>query len=132
MRRRVEKYLACGMAQDQIAQAIGCAPNTFAKHFAAEIRTGAARRKAEAIDLLWRQAKAGNASALRRLLDMIHIAELAGRAANPKGAAPPPPAAAKKPARLGKKAAAQLAAETAGQGSAWGEDLDVPDGAVVN
>jgi hypothetical protein len=120
------------MTREQIALAIGCSPPTLDRHFAAELQTGFARRKAEAYELLWKQAQAGNASALRKLIDTIHIAELAAGAAHPKGDAPPPAAAKKPVVRLGKKAAARLAAETAGHGSEWGDDLDVPEGTTVN
>jgi AraC-like DNA-binding protein len=130
MRGKVERFLACGMTREQIALAIGCSPPTLDKHFAAELQTGFARRKAEAYELLWCQARQGNSSALRKLLDTITIAE--ARAAVASGDEKPSEAAAKRPLRLGKKAAQRLAATTAGEGSEWGDDLAPPEGTALN
>jgi hypothetical protein len=121
IRRKVEELIACGKSQDVIASAIGCARDTLTKHFADELLHGRARREAEANALLWKNARKGNASALRRLLDEIRVAGAASDFEKP-------PAPAPKLEKLGKKAAAAEAAQhVGGEGSEWGEDLRAPD-----
>jgi hypothetical protein len=72
-----------------IAAVIGCSTVTLRTRFADELEFGAARRRAEIITLLYRVARRGNVSALRRLIEMMRAAEAAQRPA--------------KPPRLGKK-----------------------------
>lgn len=115
-RQEVQQLKACGMSEDDIARAIGCSTPTLRKHFAEELRTGHAKKRAEVIRMLFKTAKAGNVSAQRKLVDLTAAA----------ADFPPPNQAddadgARKPAK-GKKEAAQEAAVNAAKGTDW-DDL---------
>ena len=111
LRKKVEQLVACGMSQEDIARVVGCSKPTLAKHFPDELDTGAAKKRAEVIALLFKKAAQGNVAAIKKLLEM-----------NAPPAAPGAPAQGK----VGKKEAADIAAATAGQDSAWGDDLTTP------
>jgi hypothetical protein len=110
-RREVEELISCGMKRDDIARAIGISPNTLEKHFPEELATGASRKRAEVIRMLYRNARGGNVSAQRKLEEMTARAGLEADFNEPA------------PRKQGKKEAAAEAALTAGQGSDWGSDL---------
>ena len=123
-KRKVEQYVSAGMSQTDIARAIGCTEPTLQKHFAEELAIGAAKRRAECIDLLYRAARKGNVSAIKKLEEMTKVAALAEAQRNPKPEVP---------TKLGKKQQAAEAATVAGEGSDWGDDLQVPGpGTPVN
>lgn len=118
MRRKVATAKAGGMPEEQIALALGITRPTLQKHFMVELTTGAAVRKMEAMDALFVQAKKGNIAAIKLLL------VLNGTAGGPpaqEDSEPAKPAAAPAapPVRLGKKEQAQLAAQTATEGTDW-------------
>lgn len=73
LRREVAELVSCGMIQDDIARAIGCSTPTLQKHFDEELKTGTARKRAEVIKLLYRNARAGNVSAQKQLETMTKI-----------------------------------------------------------
>ncbi len=130
VRRKVEECVAAGMSQDAIARAIGCDPKTLLKHFPDELATGLAKKKAEAIALLWKAAKGRkpNVAAVKKLIEMHAITEAAGAAGDPEK-----PAAIPNDGKLGKKRLAQIAAtQVGGEGSEWGGDLDPPAGSLPN
>jgi hypothetical protein len=106
MRREVEQMVAVGMSEDDVARAIGCATPTLAKHFAEELATGRAKKRAEVIKLLFKTARKGNVSAQKKLEAMTGAG--AGAAAAPQ-------------AKLGKKEEAELAALNPDTSSTMGE-----------
>lgn len=108
-RRDVILYAACGMSEDDIARAIGVAPKTLRKHFAEEVATGWARKRAQNLKRLDAAAAKGNVSAQKYLDQRM-------------GAAQPfvsEPAAQSRPPKLGKKEVAQHAAITAEKDTEW-------------
>lgn len=126
LRRRVQELVACGMSQDDVARAIGCTTPTLQKHFAEELQTGAAKKRAEALGLLWKSARSGNVAAQKKLEELTKVA-----AAEAAFDSLRDPAPAKAP-KLGKKEqAAEEAKGAGGPGSEWGDDLR-PPGTSVN
>lgn len=111
-RDRVARCIACNMSEDDTARAIGISTETLRKHFADEIRTARAVRRADAIELLWKTARKGNVSAQKKLIEMTARVE--------------DPAQPKDPAKMGKKDRAEAEAKNAGKGTEWGDDLDTP------
>jgi DNA-binding CsgD family transcriptional regulator len=106
-RRRVEVLVAAGMPQWQIAAAIEVSEPTLREHYAQELETGGARKRAELLVSLFDAGTAGNVSAVRAFL------------AQPVALNDPPPPPPPKPDPLGKKEAAQLAALSAESGTDW-------------
>jgi hypothetical protein len=100
-RERVMTYIAAGMTLPQIADALVIGRTTLCKCFVAELAAGRAKRMAENIDLLRKAAKSSSVSAMRTLY------------AGQDGGQP----------KLGQKARAALAAQTAGVGTEWEGDL---------
>lgn len=121
-RRRVEEMLSCGISEDEIATTFGCSRTTLRKHFGPALFRGRAKRRAEANQLLWRQARAGKGWAIKEVcrLTALASAEASMMADDSDQAAAGP--------KLGKKEIAQRAAELAatGEASEWGDDLRVP------
>ncbi|MDO5658301.1 MAG: resolvase [Paracoccus sp. (in: a-proteobacteria)] len=122
---KIKLGLALGWSIERLANGIACSPATLKRYFRAELKErDMARDQLELrrFELVMDQANAGNVGAIKELGRMIERNDqmLAGRkfaAAQERGRAP-----AEKP--LGKKEAAQLAAETAGgEGTLWGDDL---------
>lgn len=113
LRRQVAELISCGMSQDEVARAIGCSTPTLVKHFPDELATGAARKRAEVIGLLYRNARAGNVSAQKQLETMTRAgaaAEAISRRGDAEGGAPAQATPVPAP-RLGKKEQKQAAAE---------------------
>ena len=113
-RTRVEELIAIGMTQSNIAASLGIDQRTLSKHFPRELRDGAAKKRGETVKLLWLAAKKGNVAAMKTLM-ALQIE-------------PPQretPALARSP-KLGKKEVAQKEAESAGEGTDWGDDLLPP------
>ncbi len=93
-RQTVEEMKFCGDSDEVIARAIGIDADTLRKRFADELADGYAQRRKEVVAMLFREARGGNVSAMRRLEEI-------GRAANagpesPAGADVPTPKAGKK------------------------------------
>lgn len=120
-RQQVEQMVAFGMTHDQMARVVGIDPDTLRLHFEEEIATALARKRAAVAALLFRSAENGNVSAQKHL-DVV-LARVAAEAAF-TGAEP-----TVKGGKLGKKEEAAEAAITAGEGTAWGDDLQ-PEGAL--
>lgn len=103
LRERVEILVAGGQTAWQIAAALGVSEPTLRLHYAAELDTGRARKTADVLEALYREAKDGNVSAMKAWLGRsTHLDE---------------PPAAEEP--LGKKQAAQAAARTAESNTSW-------------
>lgn len=116
------------MNEDAVAAVIGVSRPTLRLYFAEELDHGRARKKAEVISLLYKTARKGNVSAQKKLNELIGIAEAAdyGKQPSPDEDAPAKREQPPKPTKLGKKEEAALAAQTAGEGTDWGDDLKVP------
>lgn len=69
-RQTVERLVFTGMTQAHIARALGISLPTLRLHFVDELETGAARKKAEVINMLFASARGGNVSAQRKLIGM--------------------------------------------------------------
>ena len=100
-RRRVEGMAAKGMSRRKIADAIGVGLSTLVKYFSAECKRGHAACRRDLVAGMWTAAKRGRVGAILWLEQRIRERE------EPAG----------KP--LGKKAQAELAAQSAGRGTAW-------------
>lgn len=102
LRRKVSECAAVGMSQDDIARAIGCSPPTLAKYFADELTTGAAMKRAEVTQMLFKAARKGNVAAQKHL-ELKSQSAAAAQSVRDREAPP-------KEARLGKKEQQQRAA----------------------
>ncbi|MBR2689180.1 MAG: hypothetical protein IKE42_15110 [Aquamicrobium sp.] len=123
-RRTVEQMVSCGDSKRMIARALKIDEDTLGKHFLEELENGAARKRREVLDMLYKGAKKGNATLIKRLEEMTRISgakENFDQPEKPRGkaAAPAQPRAPK----LGKKEIQREAAMAAGQNSEWGDDL---------
>lgn len=125
-RRKVAAAAAGGMSHDSIALALGITRPTLVKYFDAELTTGAAQKRMEALDALFAAAKKGNVSAIKTVLLVSGATEPPQPPAQEEG---DKPAAAPAPQRLGKKEAATIAARSAQDGTDWA-DLLPPAGRV--
>ncbi|RTL40552.1 MAG: hypothetical protein EKK53_15300 [Burkholderiales bacterium] len=129
-RRKVAAAAAGGMSHDAIALALGITRPTLVKYFDAELTTGAAQKRMEALDALFAAAKKGNVSAIKTVLLVSGAVEpptAPGAGASTEGEKPeatPAPSS-----RLGKKEAQQIAARSAQDGTEWA-DLLPPAGRV--
>lgn len=127
MRRKVAAAAAGGMSHDSIALALGITRPTLAKYFDAELTTGAAQKRLDALDALFVAAKKGNVSAIKTVLlvsGAVETPQAPGAGASKEGEKPE---AAQAPAtRLGKKEAQQIAAVGAQDGTDWAGLLPTP------
>jgi DNA-binding CsgD family transcriptional regulator len=117
-----------GFVDDEIAVHLGIARETLRKHYAQELDHGRVRKRAEAVLMLERSAKAGNVTAQTALVALTSgTATPGGGLRQAAAAAQPgdtaPEATGPVDMSLGKKAAAKMAARTAGEGTDWGDDL---------
>lgn len=123
--------VAAGERKETIARAVGCTVTELEVQFADELEHGAARRRAEAIDLVWRKAREGHPGSLKDVLEMTGAAvaekaflDGADATERDEDDDPAPPAGHRR--RLGKKEQALVDAEGAGSGTEWGDDLAPP------
>ncbi|TDT94910.1 hypothetical protein DFO45_2668 [Azorhizobium sp. AG788] len=127
-RNRVMILLALGWTNERIASALAISQPTLRKYYVSELRQrDIARDRLDAtrFAMCWEQAKAGNVAALKEFGRMLERSDLM-LTQRAYGEMPEPA-----PRPLGKKEAAALEAETAGEGSEWGDDLRFP-GSTVN
>jgi hypothetical protein len=117
IRREVEEMLAARMPGKDIAAVLGINEDTFHKHFAEEVRIGAAKRRGEVVKMLFKAGRGGNVAAQKKLLELT----------TPPDAAPAP-----RVEPPGKKEQAAGAATTAGAGTEWGNDLTFETPARAN
>jgi hypothetical protein len=104
-RMQVRLCAAFGNTMDQIAQIIGIAPNTLALHYRAELDHGAAYASHKVKTNLYRLATRNDFKAVKAIELWLRLIEHASEYA---------------PAPIGKKVAAQLAAEEApSEDSSW-------------
>lgn len=126
-RNKVNLLLALGWSNERVANGINVDLKTLKKHYFPELKVREAARDrldARVMETLWIQFQAGNTGAGKAFVAMLEKNDIAvGHSsfyANQRDGAEP------KPERLGKKELAAQAAETAGEGSDWGDDLKPP------
>lgn len=112
----IKQSVADGMKVPEIALRTGLSEPTLRKYYFRELDHGTKMLRAELVALTMNKAREGNVSALKLALQLIERGEAEGFDKPARPARSP---------RLGKKEEADLAAETAGQGSDWGDDLRV-------
>jgi hypothetical protein len=112
-RMTIEQMKFCGESETVIARSLKVDVKTLKKHCANELENGHANRRREVIGLMFSTAKAGNASAIRRLEEIGRVAGAAEalKERTESGGKPVAPAAVQKPVKLGKKAERRAAAE---------------------
>jgi predicted transcriptional regulator len=105
-RRKVAIAAGAGMSHEEIALGLGISRNTLAKHFDAELSSGACAKRLEVLDAMFSAAKKGNVTAQKAYVAMT-----------PNISAP----ALEKPVatKEGKKQQAQAEAVVAQVGSDW-------------
>lgn len=107
---------AAGWSQSRIARYLGCDEKTLRKHFSRELEDGADLIEGMALEVTLKKMRSGNSVATSRIFEIID-----------KGRVEPPAPKTKpeeKREQLGKKALANLEAETAHEESGWGELLN--------
>lgn len=90
MRRTVEEMISCGETKRSVYLALGIDEATLNKHFEVELETGGAKKRKELLAILWKQAKKGNASCIKKLEEMQRAAG-AQEAINNRGKKAPEP-----------------------------------------
>lgn len=127
---KIRLGLALGWSNDRIANAVACSPATMKRYFRAELKERAMARDQldlRRFELVMEQANKGNVGAIKELGKMLErndsmTASL--RISEAQGSMQGAGRSAPKAKPLGKKEAAQIAAEEAGgAGSLWGDDL---------
>ncbi len=118
----VEQMVVAGDPHEMIARAVNCPIPEFEGRFADEIANGAARRRCEALDLLWRKAREGHPASIKEVITLTgaSMGEAAFRR-DAEAADDAEPRPKKRPP--GKRELAHAAAQTAGEGTEWGDDL---------
>lgn len=114
-RRIAEAMAGWGIPQERIAKVVGIDAKTVRKHFAEELEVGAAKLEAQLAQNLLRIAQGQDRQALIATIFALK-SRFGWVEAVPPAREPP----------LGKKAAAQLRAQSAGEGSSWGDLLKTP------
>lgn len=112
---KVALLKAGGLSDEDIAARIGLSPPTLTKYYLRELRDGPRLVKAVMLERMWGQAIKGNVSAARYVQEQLDRAELHG--------VKPRVLPTTKAPKLGKKAAADAAAEAAHEGTGWGDLL---------
>lgn len=122
-RNKIKLLLAMGWSGQRVADAIDISLATLKRYFRAELKVRSVMRDrldARRIEIAMEQANAGNIAALKELGKMIERSDMVfGNAAMKQAQDASEP----KPVKLGKKEAAAQDAQTAGEGSGWGNDL---------
>lgn len=119
----VAEMAALGETQEEIAAAVHLSVKTLKRIYAGELAAGAKLIRRAIFAGQVRKAVEGNTPAARFVEGVLARSEADqfGKRFGEDEDAPPAPTAPK--GRLGKKAAAQLAAQSAGQDTEWGDDL---------
>ncbi len=116
MRENVAIWRAGGMTNQQIADALDIDYKTLEKHFQHELSVGWSKKRAQMLTALFKAGVTGNVSAQKHYLQISGVTAGIEKLTAPEDKKP-------KGRPLGKKEQAEAAAQTAGQGSDWGEDL---------
>jgi hypothetical protein len=125
-RNKVIMLLAFGWSNERIAKALGITPPTLRKNYFRELRIrDEARDRVDAAlaTMLWKQAKGGSVAAVKEFRALAAENDLMAGHRSFYGVRDQ--IEQKEPPKLGKKAEAAIAAETAGADTEWGDDLRV-------
>jgi len=123
-REQVRVWVAGGISHEHIAVMLKISRNTLERRFPNELKHGAAVERAKNLDRLREAADAGNVAAMK-FLDARYAAAQAAAAWKDQ-----PSETEEQAEPIGKREAAQLAAEAAIKAPVgWGDDL-MPDGVV--
>jgi DNA-binding XRE family transcriptional regulator len=117
-RQTVELLTGFGLTQDKIAQVVGIERTTLWKHYQREIERGSATVEAKLTANLLRIAGGKDGTAMRAIAFALQC-RFGWRAQTDTMFDP-------NTIPIGKKEAAQIAAQTAGEATDWGEDLQTP------
>lgn len=118
-REKVAILAAAGMPETAIAAAVGISAPTLRRYYATELEIGPAVKRAEVMTALYRTAIGGNVAAQKAVLEIFDKAALDAMDKAFTGAPAEP-----KPERIGKKEAAQRAADEAATDSDWADLLN--------
>lgn len=110
-----------GATQEAIAAEVQMSVKTLVRIYAEELDSGAAKLARAVLAVQAEKALDGNTTAAR-FVD-AKLSKLSAQAASDRFAETAPGRRERRSPPLGKKEQAQLDAQTAGQGSEWGEDL---------
>lgn len=125
-RNKVKLLLALGWSIGRIANALTVSTATVKRYFRAELKARDAMRDrldARRFQIAMEQANAGNVGALKELGKMIERSDMMLVDAKLRDDQERDPSATAKTEKVGKKEAARVAAQVAGEGSEWGHDL---------
>lgn len=106
----VATLIAAGWSQARIARYIGCDEKTLRKHFSREIEAGADMVEGMALQVLVQKMRSGHVPSVNKLLEII---DEKGRPAPPQKASEP------RADKIGKKAQANIDAQTPPEDSGW-------------
>lgn len=121
-RRKIVLRLALGWTLQRIADNLGMSMKTMRKHYSQQMAlrdVALDRIRGARIDVIFDETMKGNMVAVKELGKVIEKIEAATFGMGPAERDEAPARAA----RIGKKDAAQLAAQDAGAGTDWGNDL---------
>ncbi len=125
-RNKVKLLLAIGWSNTRIANALDVSAATLKRYFRSDLKVRDQMRdrlEARRFEAVAQAAlDEGNMTALRELNRMLEKSDLMEAARRVQARDEDD----EKPAKLGKKAVAQLEAQVAGEGSDWGDDLLSP------
>ncbi len=119
-RNKIMLLFALGWKAKMVAAAMMLSMPTFRKHYFSEIKQASdalLRVKARHIERVWTKAETGDMGAIKEVGRMIDRFEASHFAQDDDDYQP------LRPARLGKKEAAKVAAGSAGVDTEWGNDL---------
>lgn len=105
MRDKVRMLIGSGMEAADVAIVMGCVKQTLYKYFPDEIRHARVIMKAEALELVWKQARDGSSPMIRRAVELTSVPQTREALLTNRGVEPEP-----KPEKIGKKEAQRLAA----------------------
>lgn len=117
MRSTVKAMAAYGVPQDDIGRVVGCSPPTLRKYFWTELETAATEANAKVAQTLFRTATEGKGKEAVTAAIFWLKCRAGWRDVSFEG---------------GKKEELQRAAQTAGAGSDWGDDLKTTVGSPLN
>lgn len=114
LREKVRILKAGGMSDIAVASVIGVSVPTLTKYYSLELEEGGARVQADVLMARYRAAMGGNVTAQNKLLEQI------GMVPQRKPGRP----RLERPEPVGKKEAADQAAQSAHEGTGWAELLN--------
>lgn len=117
-REKVAVLVSSGMTVDEISRVMALSEPTLRRHYAAEIETGALRKRADVLVALHRTALKGNVAAQKEAIAIMDRARLEQLQDQVRGKATPKPEAASTDP-IGKKEQAQLDAHNVVEVSDW-------------